>query len=105
MADLQQTLEADLVALRELVNAMDEDAYGRLCQAVETGFWEDGGRLSDEQRRYAMQVTMLYQAWRGGSDQHMTIGSDGQIIHKPKSELKKQFRDQDPIARFDHDDI
>ncbi len=48
---------------------------------------------------------MLYQAWHGGGDEHLAIGSDGQIIHKSKAELKTQFRSKDPIARFDHDDL
>lgn len=104
MADFQQ-VDSDMSALRELVSAMDESAFLRLRTAVETGFWEDGIRLSDDQRRYAMQATMLYQAWHGGGDQHLTIASDGQIIHKSKAELKTQFRSKDPIARFDHDDL
>lgn len=104
MADFQQ-IEQDMVALRELVAAMDEGAFLRLRTAVETGYWEDGIRLTDDQRRYALQATMLYQAWHGGGDEHLTIAADGQIIHKSKAELKTQFRTKDPIARFDHDDL
>lgn len=104
MADFQQ-VDTDMAALRELVTAMDESAFLRLRSAVETGFWEDGIALSDDQRRYAMQATMLYQAWHGGGDDHLSIASDGQIIHKSKAELKTQFRTKDPIARFDHDDL
>ncbi|MBQ1783810.1 MAG: DUF1315 family protein [Gammaproteobacteria bacterium] len=94
-----------MAALRELVTAMDESAFLRLRSAVETGFWEDGIALTDDQRRYAMQATMLYQAWHGGGDDHLSIASDGQIIHKSKAELKTQFRTKGPIARFDHDDL
>lgn len=108
MADFEQR-QNDMDALRELVAAMDDTAFERLRQAVEIGRWPDGVALSDEQRRYAMQATMLYQAWHGGSDQHLQIAADGTIIHKPKSELKTQFRAQEagaaPIARFEHDDI
>lgn len=108
MADVDQSKD-EMDALRELVAAMDEPAFERLRQAVEIGRWPDGVALDDEQRRYAMQATMLYQAWHGGSDQHLQIAADGTIIHKPKSELKTQFRapsaDDAAIARFDHDDI
>lgn len=104
MADFQQ-IDPEMAALRELVAAMDEGAFLRLRTAVETGLWEDGIRLTDDQRRYAMQATMLYQAWHGGGSDHLSIASDGHIIHKSKAELKTQFRSQDPIARFDHDDL
>ncbi len=108
MADIKQSADA-MDALRELVAAMDEPAFERLRQAVEIGRWPDGVQLTDEQRSYAMQATMLYQAWHGGSDQHLQIGADGTIIHKPKSELKTQFQAPSAgdaaIARFEHHDL
>jgi hypothetical protein len=105
MAADEETLDPQMEALRQWVESMDADAFARLQTAIETGRWTDGVKLTAEQRAYAMQAYMLYQAWRGGSDEHLTIGADGHIIHKPKSVLKNQFRNEPPIARFDHDDL
>jgi uncharacterized protein YeaC (DUF1315 family) len=52
-----------------------------------------------------MQAVMIYQAKVLGSDQHMTVGSDGEIVNKNRQELKQQFSSQPSIARFKQDDF
>ena len=60
-----------------------------------------------------MQAVMLYQATVLQSDEHMTVGASGDIVHKSRQELKKQFaqdsaetESQDnTIARFKQDDF
>jgi uncharacterized protein len=52
---------------------------------------------------------MLYQSKVLKSDQHMTVGENGQIVHKSrealKQELAQQSFDNQTIARFKQDDI
>ena len=101
-----------------LVKSMTPEVYERLLQAVETGKWLDGSSLSEQQKETSMQAVMLYQATVLKSEQHMTVGSSGDIVHKSKRELKNQFSDtpdkidsateinnKDTIARFKQDDF
>ena len=39
----------------------------------------------------ALQLTMAYQARHLNSDEMLTIGSDGQMVHKNKRQLKEEF--------------
>lgn len=87
----------------DLINSMSRDTYDRLVQAVETGRWPDGNKLSDEQRENSLQLIMAYQSRFIPSDQHMSIGPDGEMLMKSKRELKQQFSEQpaeQSIARF-----
>lgn len=101
-----------------LVKSMTPEVYERLLQAVETGKWLDGSPLSEYQRESSMQAVMLYQSTVLKSDQHMTIGAQGDIVHKSKRELKGQFvednsqlpeenndNQNNTIARFKQDDF
>lgn len=101
-----------------LVKSMTPEVYERLLQAVETGKWLDGSPLSEDQRESSMQAVMLYQSTVLKSDQHMTIGAQGDIVHKSKRELKGQFvednsqlpeenndNQNNTIARFKQDDF
>lgn len=90
--------------LTSLAKAMTPEVYENLRTAVELGKWADGTPLSAEQREQSLQMVMAYQALVLQSDEHFTIGSDGQIVHKSKSELKAQFA-QNTIARFTQDDL
>ena len=98
----------------QLVQSMTPAVYEKLLQAVETGKWLDGSPLTEQQREVSMQAVMLYQATVLKSDEHMTIGASGDIVHKSRQELKKQFAQgpdtQQPvqdntIARFKQDDF
>ena len=62
-----------------LLTSMTEPVYMKLLQAVETGKWLDGSPLTEQQRDTSMQAVMYYQAKVLKSDQHMTIGPDGEI--------------------------
>lgn len=95
----------------QLVDNLSEDMYQRFKSAVETGKWPEGTPVDEEQRHTAMQIVMAYQSRRLASEDIMTIGQDGEIVTKSKSELKAQFKqassdslldDSNPndIARF-----
>ena len=88
-----------------MVSAMSADTYEKLLDAVGTGRWADGTPLNTQQQEQTMQLVMAYQAQVLQSDELFTIGADGQMVHKSKAELKKQFETQPSIARFSHDDL
>ncbi|GGF55913.1 YeaC family protein [Alteromonas lipolytica] len=95
--------------VEQLLAAMTPDVYERLRQAVETGKWPDGKVLSDEQKENCLQAVLLYQAKIAQTNEHMTVGETGEIIHKSKSELRRELREsqsnEQSIARFKQDDI
>jgi uncharacterized protein YeaC (DUF1315 family) len=97
------------VQVEQLVAAMTPQIYQNLRQAVETGKWPDGKKLSEEQAENAMQAVLLYQAKIEQSDQHMTVGKNGEIVQKTRSELQQEMKqasaNETPIARFKKDDI
>ncbi|GBL03310.1 YeaC family protein [Glaciecola sp. KUL10] len=95
--------------VEQLVSAMTPQIYENLRSAVETGKWPDGTRLTDEQKENSLQAVLLYQAKIEQSEEHMTIGKDGEVVQKSKSELrqalKQSLNNEQPIARFKQDDI
>lgn len=89
--------------IQQMVSAMTPQIYERLSQAVETGKWPDGQPLSETQRETSMQAVMLYQATVLKSDEHMTVGETGEIVHKSKQALRQSFNAD--IARFKTEDL
>lgn len=75
----------------QLVDTMSEEMYMRLKCAAETGKWPEGTVVDQAQRDTALQLIMAYQARHLNSDEMLTIGSDGQIVHKNKRQLKESF--------------
>ncbi len=91
--------------IKQLVQSLTHDTWLSLRQAVETGKWPDGTKLTEEQRENTMQLVIAYQSQVLKSKEHFTVGEDGNLIHKSKSELKRQFKQEEDIARFNQDDI
>ncbi len=95
--------------VEQLLSMMSDDIYEKFKQAIETGKWLDGNPLSDEQKEVVMQAVMLYQAKVEQSDDHMTVGKNGEIVQKSKSEfrqsLKQASTNENNIARFKQDDF
>ncbi|MFT5676257.1 MAG: hypothetical protein ACI808_002198 [Paraglaciecola sp.] len=92
-----------------LLQAMTSETYEKLREAVEIGKWLDGSQLTAQQRETSMQAVMLYQAKVLKSEQHMTVGENGEIVQKSRQQLQQDMS-QDPfkhqtIARFKQDDI
>ncbi|EWH12182.1 hypothetical protein DS2_00625 [Catenovulum agarivorans DS-2] len=88
----------------DLIDNMPETVYQSLCEAVETGKWQDGRVVDSAQRENMLQAIMAWQAKHLNSDQLFTVGADGNVVEKSRSELKKSFA-EDTIVRFKHDDI
>ena len=61
----------------------------------------EGAELTEEQKANSLQMVMLYQAKVERSNEHMTIGENGEMVHKSKSELRNELRQagQTPIAQ------
>ena len=80
--------------LDQLVSQLNPQLYARIKQAVETGKWLDGKPLTQEQRDTCLQAVMIYQARVEQSNEHMTIGADGEIVQKSRQELKSELQMQ-----------
>jgi uncharacterized protein YeaC (DUF1315 family) len=88
-----------------LVDDMSEEMYLRLKCAAETGKWPEGTVVDKPQKISALQITMAYQSRHLNSDEILSVGSDGLIVDKTKSQLKSEFADlknkpENNIARF-----
>ncbi len=77
--------------LEHTIENMPETMYLRLKCAAETGKWPEGVVVDQAQRDTALQLIMAYQAKYLDSDEMLTIGSDGNMVHKNKRQLKEQF--------------
>lgn len=93
--------------IEQLLASMSPAVFDKLKTAIETGKWLDGKPLSEQQKETVMQAVLLYQAKVEQSEQHMTIGKDGEIVHKSKRELVQELKhdQQEKIARFKQDDF
>ena len=85
----------------QAIRQMPQEVYERLKTAVELGKWPDGKTLTDEQKATSLQAVMAWQAMHIDNPEHMNIGRDGEIVMKSKSELKRQYRDEEEIVRVD----
>ncbi len=84
-----------------LMANLTPDIYERLKTAVELGKWPDGVALTAEQRENCLQMVMLWQARHNHQPEHMSIGTDGQIVMKSKRQLLDELDGQpQPIVRF-----
>lgn len=80
-----------------LISAMTPEVYERLRQAVETGKWADGTALTEVQKETSLQAVLIWQARNNPDPQHMTIGPDGLLVMKSKTELKREFTPEQVI--------
>ncbi|BES84859.1 hypothetical protein PEC302107_09860 [Pectobacterium araliae] len=83
--------------LNDLIDAMTPEIYQRLVTAVELGKWPDGVALTAEQKENCLQMVMMWQARHNEQAEHMTIGTNGEIVMKSKQELKREFNIADTI--------
>jgi len=93
------------VDFKAVVSAMSPQAYQKLADAVATGRWADGQPLSSEQHEQCLQLVLAYQSLVLKSAEPFTVGADGQMVVKTKTEMKAEFASSQSIARFAHDDL
>ncbi len=91
--------------LDQMLASVTPEVYENLKYAVETGKWQNGQKLTTEQRENSLQLVLAYQSKIEKSNQQFTIGEDGEMVMKSKRELKREFLPETDIARFDQDDI
>ncbi|TNV22247.1 DUF1315 family protein [Buttiauxella sp. B2] len=77
--------------LDEMLASMTPEVYQRLVTAVELGKWPDGVALTPDQKENSLQLVMMWQTRHNTDPQHMTIGTDGNIVMKSKQQLKAEF--------------
>jgi len=85
--------------VEQLVAGMTPEIFANLQTAVETGKWANGQSLTDEQKANALQAVMLYQAKIAKTNEHMTIGENGEMVHKSNSELRRELSEESEIFR------
>ncbi|NIG87771.1 DUF1315 family protein [Serratia symbiotica] len=73
--------------LQDLIAAMTPEIYQRLLRAVELGKWQDGIALTPEQKANSLQAVMLWQSKNNVNPQHMSIGTNGQMVMKSKQQF------------------
>jgi uncharacterized protein YeaC (DUF1315 family) len=95
--------------VEQLLAIMSEDIYNKFKQAVETGKWLDGNPLTEQQRETVLQAVLVYQAKVVQSDEHMTVGKNGEIVQKSRQQLQQELKQAQSkltnIARFKQDDF
>jgi uncharacterized protein YeaC (DUF1315 family) len=80
--------------LTDYAKNISPSLYEQLKQAVETGKWLDGNKLSVQQKEHSLQLVMAYQSQFNDDPEHMSIAKGGEIHMKKKSVLKAQFSDK-----------
>ncbi|WP_194755669.1 YeaC family protein [Aliidiomarina indica] len=78
----------------DVLRAVTPDIYERMKEAVETGRWPDGQKLTESQRENAMEIVMVYQARRLNQTDHFSIDSKGELVFKTKGDLRRELRDR-----------
>ena len=100
--------------ISDMAKGLTPEVYQRLQLAAETGKWPDGTQLTEQQHQQTVQLVMLYQSQVLKTEQHFAVGEDGQIVHRDRSYLQNQFKQEGEleqpvedlsIKRFKHDDI
>ncbi|MFU8783575.1 YeaC family protein [Aliidiomarina sp.] len=86
----------------DVLRAMTPEIYARMKDAVETGRWPDGQKLTPAQLENAMELVMVYQAKRLQQDDHFSIAPTGELVMKTKGDLRAELRLRAgaDIARF-----
>jgi len=87
--------------VEQLIQAMSPAVYQILKQAVEIGKWPNGDPLADDQKVQATQAMMLYQGTHLEQTDHYTIGKNGVFNNHSKSQLRRQFREEEQIIKVE----
>ncbi|WP_163933307.1 DUF1315 family protein [Paraferrimonas sp. SM1919] len=78
--------------VNKIIDSMDEKLFLKLRTAIELGKWENGQALTEDQKESTMQLVILYQAKKMKNTDHLSVGNDGDLIHKSKAQLKREMQ-------------
>ena len=79
-------------SIETLIDNLSHEHYLNLKQAIETGRWHTGEKLTLIQRQSAIQALLLYEVKYCDNQEHLTVNKEGHINMLSKDELKKQFQ-------------
>ncbi|MGB5445363.1 MAG: DUF1315 family protein [Psychromonas sp.] len=82
-----------MTTLTDYARSISPVLYQQLQQAVETGKWLDGNKLTEQQKAHSLQLLMAYQSQFNVQPEHFTIAKGGEIYMESKQVLKSQFSD------------
>lgn len=77
--------------LTEYAKNISPSLYEQLKQAVETGRWSDGRKLSEQQNAHSLQLVIAYQSLFNEQADHFSVAKGGQIHMQNKKELREKF--------------
>ncbi|MFC0179994.1 YeaC family protein [Thorsellia kenyensis] len=80
--------------IETILASMTPDIYKRLVEAVETGKWADGVKLTEKQREDTIKLVMLWQSRHNSHADHMSISTSGEIVQESKQALKNKFKEE-----------
>ena len=76
----------------KLIDNLSDEQYLNLKQAIETGRWHTGEKLTVAQRQSAIQALLMYEVRFHDNQDHLTVNKQGEINMLSKDELKKQLK-------------
>ena len=80
--------------LTEYAKQISPSLYEKLKQAVETGKWQDGKMLNDEQKVHSMQLVLTYQSLFNEQPDHLSVAKGGEVHLQSKADLRSKFRQE-----------
>lgn len=80
-----------MTEMTDYAKSISPAVYKQLKQAVETGKWVNGDKLTEQQKAHSLQLLMVYQSQFNDKPDHFTIAKGGEIHMESKQVLKSQF--------------
>lgn len=82
-----------MTEMTDYAKSISPAVYEQLKEAVETGKWVNGDKLTQQQKADSLQFLMVYQSQFNDKPDHFTIAKGGEIYMESKKVLKSQFSD------------
>jgi uncharacterized protein YeaC (DUF1315 family) len=79
--------------MTDYAQSISPAVYNQLKEAVETGKWVNGDKLTAQQKADSLQFLMVYQSQFNDKPDHFSIAKGGEIHMESKKVLKSQFSD------------
>jgi len=80
-----------MTEMTDYAKSISPEVYKQLKEAVETGKWVNGIKLTAQQKAHTLQLVMVYQSQFNDKPDHFTIAKGGEIHMESKKVLKSQF--------------
>jgi len=80
-----------MTEMTDYAKSISPAVYKQIKEAVETGKWVNGDKLTEQQKAHSLQLVMVYQSQFNDKPDHFTIAKGGEIHMESKKVLKSQF--------------